>query len=93
MAEAATVRAAPHDPMRDVIAEVERDQRQVVLIRDGASIAAVIPLDDLRVLEEMDAQEDAHWSRVAAEAVAAWKVGGKPSGVPMQQVLHDLGST
>jgi len=90
MSEAVTI-PLPVDPVRDAVEIVERDDRRVVLTRDGAPVAAVVPLDDLRALEELDAAEDAHWSRVAAEAVAQWEAEGRPAGIPIEDIARELG--
>ncbi len=81
----------PTDPVRDAVEIVERDQRRVVLTRDGVPVAAVIPLDDLRALEELDEMEDAHWAREAAKAVAQWEAEGRPPEIPLEEVLARYG--
>lgn len=81
----------PADPMREAIAQVERDHRRIVLMRDGAPVAAIVPVEDLRALREMDALEDAHWSRVAEDAVAQWEAEGRPPGIPIDDIVHELG--
>lgn len=81
----------PPDPMREAVARVEHEQRRVVLTRDGTEVAAIIPIDDLRALEELDALEDAHWAKVAAEAMADWEARGRPPGIPLEEVARELG--
>jgi len=78
-------------PMPDAIEHVEHDGARVVLTRGGKPVAAIVPLQDLRALEELDEAEDAHLSRVAAEAVAQWEAEGRPAGVPMEDIARDLG--
>ncbi len=90
MSEAVTM-PLPVDPVRDAVAIVERDDRRVVLTRDGTPVAAVISLDDLRALEELDAAEDIYWSRAAKEAVAQWEAEGRPPGIPMEEIARELG--
>lgn len=90
MSEAVTI-PLPVDPVRDAVEIVERDDRRVVLTRDGAPVAAMVSLDDLRALEELDAGEDAHWSRVAAEAVARWEAEGRPEGVSHEDLMARYG--
>lgn len=74
----------------DAIAHVERGEGRVVLTRDGKPVAAVVPIADLRTLEE-DEAEDAHWSRVADEAIAQWEAEGRPAGVPHEELLARYG--
>lgn len=77
----------------DVAADVERAAsagERVTLTHDGAPVAAVVSLDDLRVLEAIEAEEDRldveEAERVMAEARAR---GEEP--VPWEQVKRDLG--
>lgn len=90
MPESVTLALSP-DPMRDMIERVERDQRRVVLTRDGAPVAAIVPIEDLEALKEFDAIEDEYWSRVAAEEVAKWEAEGRPPGIPMADIIRELG--
>jgi len=78
------------DRLPDAIAQVERGGGRVVLTRDGKPVAAVVPIADLRILEE-DEAEDEHWSRVADEAVMQWKAEGRPAGIPMEDIARELG--
>ena len=77
----------------DAVSQVEHDDVRVVLTRDGEPVAAVVPLTDLRVLEELDDAEDAHWSRVADAAVARWKAEGRPPGISHEDMLARYGIT
>ena len=63
----------------------------MVLTRDGEPVAALVPIEDFRALEELDAAEDAHWERVAEEAHARWEAEGRPPGIPMEDIARDLG--
>lgn len=71
----------------EAAARAERDKERVVLTRDGKPVAAVVPIEDLEALEA----EDAYWSRVADKAVAAWEAEGRPAGIPIEEIAHDLG--
>lgn len=77
--------------MPDAIEHVEHDDARVVLTRDGQPVAAIVPLHDLRALEELDEAEDAYLSRIAAEAVAEWEAEGRPAGIPLEDIARDLG--
>jgi PHD/YefM family antitoxin component YafN of YafNO toxin-antitoxin module len=74
----------------DAIAHVTQDDARVVLTRDGQPVAAIVPLHDLRALEELDDAEDAYLSRVAAEAIAQWQAEGRPAGIPIEDIARDL---
>jgi prevent-host-death family protein len=74
----------------DAIKHVAQDGERVVLTRDGQPVAAIVPLHDLRALEELDDAEDDHLSRVAAEAIAKWEAEGRPAGIPIEDIARDL---
>jgi prevent-host-death family protein len=74
----------------DAVAHVERGEGRVVLTRDGKPVAALVPITDLRTLEEDDAA-DAYWSRVADDAVKQWEAEGRPAGIPMEDIARELG--
>ena len=79
--------------MPEAIEHVEHDDARVVLTRDGHPVAAIVPLHDLRALEELDDAEDAYLSRVAAEAVAEWEAEGCPPGISHEELLARYGIT
>jgi prevent-host-death family protein len=81
----------PAEPVPDLVQHVEHDNARVVLTRDGQPVAAIVPLSDLRALEELDEAEDEHWSRVAEEATAQWNAEGRPAGIPIEEIIRDLG--
>jgi PHD/YefM family antitoxin component YafN of YafNO toxin-antitoxin module len=67
------------DKLAETAAHAEHDKERVVLTRDGKPVEAVVSIEDLATLEALEAAEDEHWSRVAAEAVARWEAKGRPS--------------
>jgi antitoxin (DNA-binding transcriptional repressor) of toxin-antitoxin stability system len=75
------------DRLTEAAERAEHDKERIVLIRDGKPVAAVVPIEDLEALEA----EDAYWSNVADEAVAAWEAEGRPAGVPIEDIARDLG--
>ena len=79
------------DRLAEAVAHAEHDKDRVLLTRDGKPVAAVVPIEDLAALAAADDAEDAHWSRVAEEAVAQWKAEGRPAGVPMEDIARELG--
>ena len=60
---------------------------RVVPARDGTPVAAAISPEDPLALEESDAAEDAHWERVAQEAIAVWEAEGCPLGTSHEGLL------
>lgn len=81
----------PPGPVPAAIEHVEQDDARVVLTRDGQPVAAIVPLHDLRALEELDAAEDAYLARVALEAVAQWEAEGRPAGISHEDLARELG--
>lgn len=81
---------APSAQLPDAVGQVEHEDVRVVLTRDGAPVAAIVPVEDLRALEELDAAEDDYWERVADEAHARWEADGRPAGIPMEEIARDL---
>jgi prevent-host-death family protein len=79
------------DRLAEAAARAEHGKDRVVLTRDGKPVAAVVPIADLRALEELDEAEDAYWSRVADDAMAQWEAEGRPAGIPMEDIARDLG--
>lgn len=82
---------ATSDRLPEAVSHVARDEVRIVLTRAGEPVAAVVPLTDLRALEALDDAEDAHWSHVAEEAIARWEAEGRPPGIPLEDIAHELG--
>jgi PHD/YefM family antitoxin component YafN of YafNO toxin-antitoxin module len=82
----------PSDPGADRLAEAaahaEYDKDRVVLTRGGKAVAAVVPIEDLETLE---ASEDEHDSRLAAEAIAQWEAEGRPIACTHEDLLARYG--
>ncbi len=78
-------------PLPAEIANIDSANGRIVLTRDGQPVAAVVTVTDLQALEALDDAEDAHWSRIAEEAVARWDAEGRPAGIPMEDIARDLG--
>jgi prevent-host-death family protein len=77
-------------PLPDAIAQAERGNGRVVLTRNGNPVAAVVPISDLQILEEQDA-EDEYWTRVADDALTQWDAEGRPDGVSHQELMARYG--
>ena len=81
----------PADPVPDAVRHVEQEHRRVVLTRNGAAVAAVVSVEDLQLLEDMEQAEDAHWGREADKAIARWEAEGRPAGTSHQEMLARYG--
>lgn len=81
------------DPFPAALGTVEQHDARVVLTRDGEPVAALVPLADLRALEELEDAEDAWLSRVADERIAQWEAEGRPIGVSHEELLERYGIT
>ncbi|MGH7087411.1 MAG: type II toxin-antitoxin system Phd/YefM family antitoxin [Stellaceae bacterium] len=75
------------DRLAEAAARAEHGKERIVLTRDGKPVAAVVPIEDLETLEA----EDAHWSKAADEAAAAWEAQGRPAGIPIGDIARNLG--
>jgi prevent-host-death family protein len=81
--------AAP-GPFAEAVAHTEHDKERVILTRDGKPVAAIVPIEDLAALEDA---EEAHWRRVADEAVGQWEAEGRPAGISHEELLARYGVT
>lgn len=82
--------AKSYEPGADQAIERAAAGERVVVRREGAELVAVVPLEDLRRLEEIEAEEDA----LDVEAVKRFDVdraAGRAELVPFEQVLSELG--
>jgi prevent-host-death family protein len=69
----------------DTINRAAYGKERVVVRRRGKEIAAVVPIDDLRLLEELEARID------LADARAALAETKKKGAKPLEAILKDLG--
>jgi len=75
----ATRPAVEINDIPDVLEHVMRDKDRAILIRDGKKVAAVVPLEDLETLEELDdrlEQEEIEVARKEARerGTVSWEV-------------------
>ncbi len=82
---------SPKDLFPGAVEHVALDNGRVLLTSNGHPVAALVPVDDLRVLEGIDEAEDAHWSSAANEAIREWEAEGRPAGIPMEDIARELG--
>jgi prevent-host-death family protein len=69
----------------DTINRVAFGKERVVLRRRGKDVAAVVPIDDLRLLEELEDRID------LVDARAALAETRKKGAKPLDAILKDLG--
>jgi len=63
--------ADARDQLSEMINRAAYGKERIVLTRRGKALVALVPLDDLKLLEELEEQIDLE------EAKKAWKVQGK----------------
>lgn len=83
-------RLAPQKTHRTVtnsLTRVVTKRERVVVHQRGKAVAALIPLEDLALLEELEDQRDAEDFRVAKEE---WEREGRKT-VPWEKIKADLG--
>ena len=81
----------PADPVSDAVRHVEQEYRQVVLTRNGAAVAAVVSVEDLRLLEDLEQAADSYWGQEADKAIARWEAEGRPAGTSHADMLARYG--
>jgi prevent-host-death family protein len=69
----------------DTINRVAFGKERVILRRRGKDVAAVVPIDDLRLLEELEDRID------LIDARAALAESKKKGAKPLDAILKDLG--
>jgi prevent-host-death family protein len=73
------------DSMSDTINRVSYGKERIVIKRHGKELAALVPIEDLRLLEELEDRMDLEEARIAlAEAEA-------DGTIPWEKVKEDLG--
>ena len=73
--------------MADALNRVAYQGERIVLERRGKGVAALVPMDDLALLEAIEDREDV---KAARKALAEMKrKGGKP--IPWEKVKQELG--
>jgi prevent-host-death family protein len=69
----------------DVLSRAAEGKERVILVRDGKALAAVVPLEDVQLLEEMEDRIDGEDARAAlAEAQ-------EKGTIPLEQLRAELG--
>ncbi|MGQ0663614.1 MAG: type II toxin-antitoxin system Phd/YefM family antitoxin [Pseudomonadota bacterium] len=90
-ASAETAGSIPANEARDYFADLlgraQHGKERVVISRHGKPVAALVPLKDLKLLEEIDDRLDAEEGRAT---LAKWKRAGRKS-TPLDRVIRELG--
>ena len=76
-----------HADFAEVVKRAARDKERTVLSRGGKSIAAIVPIEDLRLLEHLT--QDAMDRQDIEDARRALDEGGKP--VALRDFMRQLG--
>ena len=75
------------DQFSEVLNRAAFGKERVVLTRRGKPLVAIVPIEDLALLEELEDQQDAEDFRIA---LAAWEAGDQTT-IPLDQVVRELG--
>jgi prevent-host-death family protein len=78
---------AARDKFSELLNRAAFGKERVVLTRRGKPLVAVVPIEDIDLLEELEDRADAEAARAA---LAAWRAEGSPSA-PLDEVLAEHG--
>ena len=77
----------PTDASLEVLAtavgRVEHDKERVVLTRGGEPVAALVPFEDIALLEAIEDEQDI---ADAHAALAEWEAAGRPPGPTLEEL-------
>ncbi len=73
------------DSMSDTLNRVSYSKERIVIRRHGKDLAALVPIEDLRFLEELEDRMDLEEARVALAETE------KEGTIPWEEVKKDLG--
>ncbi len=79
--------AKARDAFSDMLGQVSYAKERITLTRRGRAVAAVVPIEDLKLLEALEDHLD---GQDAIKALEEWEKSGEPS-IPWEQVKKDLG--
>lgn len=81
---------AAQGELAEAVARAELDKARVVLTREGRPVAALVPIEDMEMLEAWEDEQD---SGLADEAIAQWEAEGRPLGPTLEEVATRWGIT
>jgi prevent-host-death family protein len=79
--------ATARDNLSELINRAAYGKERVVLTRRGKALAALVPVEDIRLLEALEDREDA---AEAARRLKAWRRNGR-KGVTLETVAKEYG--
>lgn len=77
--------SAARDSMSETISRVSYGKERIVIRRHGKELAALVPIEDLRFLEELEDRMDLE------EARAALAEAEEQGAIPWEKVKRELG--
>lgn len=83
----AVTAANARDNLSELINRAAYGKERVVLTRRGKALVALVPVEDMKRLEEMEDRQDA---AEASRRLKAWRKGGRKS-VPLETVAKEYG--
>ena len=75
------------DSFSEVINRAAYGKERVVLTRRGKPLVAVVPIEDVELLERL---EDEYDSALVRERLAEWEAAGRP-GKPLEDYIRERG--
>ncbi|MEX2236688.1 MAG: type II toxin-antitoxin system prevent-host-death family antitoxin [Dehalococcoidia bacterium] len=79
--------AKAQQEFNDLLERAVKDKERVVLTRNGKRLAALVPIEDLDLIEEIEAIEDRIDIEEAAKARADYE---KHGGIPWETLKKEL---
>ena len=77
--------AEAQDQFSELINQVVHNKEHVILTRRGKEIAAIIPLEDLALLQNLQNKHD------LLQALDALKEAREKGGIPIEKVKEEIG--
>lgn len=85
--KSAVTAATARDNLSELINRAAYGKERVVLTRRGKALAALVPVEDMKLLEALEDQKDA---AEASRRLKAWRKGGR-KGIPLEAVAKEYG--
>lgn len=79
--------AEAREHFAEVVNRAAYGKERLILTRRGRPLAAVVPVEDLELLEELEDERD---SALARERLAEWEAAGRPM-IPLEEVARKYG--
>ena len=85
--EASLSTTLARESFSEVVNRAAYGKERVVLTRRGKRLVAVVPIEDVELLERL---EDEYDSALVRERVAEWEAAGRP-GKPLEDYIRERG--